>query len=324
MKVSVVIPTYNSAAVIRLTLDSVLRQTVQPDEILVLDDGSTDATLSILESYRPKVSVLRQQNRGVAAVRNELSRLAKGDLVAFLDHDDLWHPRYLEIQSRSFAMNPAAAAFFTLHDNFYGLGDYEWSEASLDFSAATEMISPVSFMERYNNSTGTFYSMSFCCIPKSVLTLIGAEPFCRQVNGVDDCYLCNLLPLFGPVVFKAVPLVAYRVTPQAQSVNQLKNFQLVVEVFQLLEDRYRAFGDPRLWKAFTAAFAGKRRGFGKILMGAGRIVEARRQFLSALRPKVGSASAGKSFFLLCLSFMPKALQPIWPSAIRVSEAQSLK
>ena len=73
MKISVVIPTYNSARVIRLTLDSVLRQTVAPHEILVLDDGSKDETVSILNSYGSKVSVIQQPNRGVAAARNELS-----------------------------------------------------------------------------------------------------------------------------------------------------------------------------------------------------------------------------------------------------------
>ena len=321
MKISVVIPAYNSAAVIRHTLDSVLRQTIQPDEILVLDDGSTDETLSILHSYEPRVSVFRRQNRGVAAARNELCQRAGGDLIAFLDHDDVWHPRYLEIQSQSFVMNPSAAAFFTRHDNFDGVGDYEWSRVSLDFSAATEIISPANFVERYNNSTGTFYSMSFCCIPKSVMMRLGDRPFCEQVSGVDDCYICNLLPLFGPVVFKSIPLVAYRITQQAQSVNQLKNFKLVVDAFQLLENRYQAFGDTQLWNAFNAAFAGKRRRFGKTLMGEGRIAEARSQFLNALRLAGGSASARKSFLLLCLSFMPKTLQPRWPSAHRVSEVQ---
>jgi len=321
MKISVVIPTYNSAAVIRMTLDSVLRQTVAPAEILVLDDGSTDDTVSILNSYRPRVTVIQQANRGVAAARNEVCRRASGDFIAFLDHDDLWHPRYLEIQSQSFVLNPEAAAFFTRHDNFHGLGDYDWNTSSLDYSVAAEVILPVNFVERYNNSTGAFYSMSFCCIPKSVLVKLGNEPFCVQVSGVDDCYLCNLLPLFGLVVFKPIPLVAYRVTQQAQSVNQLKNFRLVVDVFQLLEKRYRTFGDAQLWNAFNAAFAGKRRRFGKTLMGTGQVAEARRQFISALRRGGGSASVGKSFLLLCSTFLPQALQPCWPSAHRMSQVQ---
>lgn len=321
MKISVVIPTYNSSAVIRKTLESVFRQTLPPDEILVLDDGSKDDTLSILNSYRSKVTVFQQANRGVAAARNELCRLANGDFIAFLDHDDLWHPCYLEIQSRQYIEHPAAAAFFTRHDNFFGLGDYDWQNESLDFTGASEVITPVRFVERYNSSTGTFYSMSFCCIPKSVLAKLGDKPFCEQVSGVDDCFLGNQLPLLGAVVFKPVPLVAYRVTQQAQSVNQLKNFKLVVEVFQLLEGRYQKSGDKRLMSAFKTAFAGKRRRYGKTLMGAGRVAEARSQFLNALALKGGFASAGKSFYLWCSSFMPKVLQPRWPSVNRVSSVQ---
>lgn len=322
MKISVVIPTYNSAAVIRLTLDSVLRQTVPPHEILVLDDGSTDDTVAIVESYAPKVSVIRQSNHGVAAARNELSRRATGELIAFLDHDDLWHPRYLEIQGQAYSANPDAVAFFTRHDNFYGLGVYDWSQARLDFSVVPETIRPVHFVERYNNSTGTFYSMSFCCVPKLVLTKLGAEPFCERISGVDDCYFCNLLPLLGAVVFSLVPLVAYRVTQQAQSVNQLKNFQQVVEVFQLLEPRYRNCGEAGLWQAFQIAFAGKRRRYGKTLMGTGRVTEARGQFWCSLRRAGGGASLGKSIALYCVSYLPGILQPRWPADSRQSRGSS--
>src|SRR6185436_11096286 len=98
VKISVAIPTYNSSAFIKSTLDSVLHQTVPPDEILVLDDGSTDNTVSILNSYKPQVTVFQRQNRGVASARNILCDLTRGELIAFLDHDDIWHPNYLESQ----------------------------------------------------------------------------------------------------------------------------------------------------------------------------------------------------------------------------------
>ena len=318
MKISVVIPTYNSAAVIRMTLDSVLRQTVKPHEILVLDDGSTDDTVAILNSYAPTVSVLRRSNRGVAAARNELSRLATGDLVAFLDHDDLWHPRYLEVQSRQFSRHPQAAAFFTQHENINGYGDHQWSDPGSDVGEEPEVIDPVHFVERYNRSTGTFYSMSFCCVPKAVLTRLGEAPFCEAVSGVDDCYLCNLLPLQGDVVYTPARLVAYRLTGQAQSVNQLRNFKLVVDVFQMLEPRYQESGNPALLNAFKAAFAGKRRRYGKTLMGAGKVAEARAQFWRAARAAKSPASVAKSFGLYFIARMPAALQPIWPSSRRAS------
>jgi glycosyltransferase involved in cell wall biosynthesis len=75
MTLSVVIPT--SASVIRATIESVLRQTVAPDEILVLDYSSTDETVSILNSYRPKVSVARRRNCSVAALAEQLTQPVK-------------------------------------------------------------------------------------------------------------------------------------------------------------------------------------------------------------------------------------------------------
>ena len=130
VKITVAIPTYNSTATIRSTLESVLAQTARPDEILVLDDGSTDDTISILESYKPRVALFRQENQGVAGTRNALCARASGDLIAFLDHDDIWHPSYLEVQRYFFVEYSEAAAFFTAHVNFNGYGSYEWNEAT--------------------------------------------------------------------------------------------------------------------------------------------------------------------------------------------------
>ena len=314
MKISVVIPTYNSAATIKAALDSVLRQTVQPDEILVLDDGSTDNTLALLESWRPRVTIMQQENRGVAQTRNRLCQMAGGDLVAFLDHDDLWHPGYLEAQRRQFEQFPAAVAFFTGHVNFSGHDGYNWDELPAPADTAAELIEPLSFFKRYNQTTGLFASMSYCCVPKKVLAAMGDEPF--RVSGVDDSYLCNVLSLFGPVVYAAVPLVAYRVTNGAQSADRLKAIALWVEVFRILEGRFRAEANAGLRRAFRLAFAAKRRQFAKILMGAGRISEARSQIRQSLGNGVHPLSLGKSLGLLLLTYFPAGLQPVWPSSCR--------
>jgi glycosyltransferase involved in cell wall biosynthesis len=270
------------------------------------------------------VTVFQQANRGVAAARNELCQRVSGDLIAFLDHDDIWHPSYLEIQSRQAQKYPTATAFFTLHVNFYGYGGHEWNDDAIGEDAEPEVIAPANFIGRYNNSLGTFYSMSFCCIPKWVLALLGEAPFCETVSGVDDCYICNLFPLHGPVVFTAAPLVAYRVTPQAQSSNQLKNFQMVVQAFESLERYYRDAADAKLLRAFNLAFAGKKRRYGKTLMGAGRISEARKQFLGSMNRSPNPASMAKSVSLFCLSYMPSLLQPRWPSGSRQSAVQTGK
>jgi glycosyltransferase involved in cell wall biosynthesis len=98
--VSVVIPTYNYARYLSAAVDSALSQSLPPAELIVVDDGSTDETERVLEGYRDRIQVLRQKNRGVSAARNAGAAVATGDLLAFLDADDLWLPGKLELQIR--------------------------------------------------------------------------------------------------------------------------------------------------------------------------------------------------------------------------------
>lgn len=314
MTISVVIPTYNSAASIRATLDSVLKQTRQADEILVLDDGSTDDTVSILRRHVPEIKVLRQENQGVAAARNVLAREARHDLVAFLDHDDIWHPRYLARQQQLFERHPKAVASFIGHVDFQGTGAYEWNGEADIGGDTEEVLSSLAFFERYSEATGLFGSMSFCCVPKRVLTAMGDEPF--KISGADDCYLNMGLALMGEVIYEPTRLVAYRFTGGAQSANCLKNKGLFVKVFELLEERYDAHSDSPLHRAFYSSFALSRRGYGKLLMAAGRVSEARRQFRQAIKTSGSPASKSKSLLLWLSTFLPAPAQPRWPAISR--------
>ncbi len=96
MTVSVVIPTYNRAAYIGDAIESALNQTRVPDEILVIDDGSTDDTPEVLSQFDAPVTVIRQPNRGRSAARNAGMACAIGDAVIFLDSDDLLMPDCIE------------------------------------------------------------------------------------------------------------------------------------------------------------------------------------------------------------------------------------
>jgi glycosyltransferase involved in cell wall biosynthesis len=91
-----VIPAYNCAAYIGAALASVRAQTAPPDEIVVIDDGSTDGTAAAVGASGADVRYVHQSNAGPSAARNRGTELASGDLVAFLDADDEWHPRALE------------------------------------------------------------------------------------------------------------------------------------------------------------------------------------------------------------------------------------
>ena len=96
--VSVIIPTYNRVRTLPRALDSVLAQTRAADEIIVVDDGSTDSTVDLLLANYPQVKLLQQPNLGVSAARNHGIREASSDWIALLDSDDRWLPTKLEAQ----------------------------------------------------------------------------------------------------------------------------------------------------------------------------------------------------------------------------------
>jgi glycosyltransferase involved in cell wall biosynthesis len=316
MKVTVAIAAYNAAATIQATLDSVLRQTVQPYEILVVNDGSTDDTASILTIFKPDITVLEQSNKGLSYARNVLCKHAQGELIAFLDADDVWHPRYLEVQCRLFNDYPNAVAFFTGHVNFKGQKSYEWEDDSIEGSFGVELIDATTFFKRYSKATAPFASPSYCCVPKRVLMEIGSEPFDISVRVCDDAYLFYSLALLGPVVYTPICLAAYRFTQGSLSSNRIRNLDYGVYVFDLLDDRYKQSANSQLLRAFKMAYASKQREYAKVLMGAGRVWEARVQLRNSLRLTSSPESIAKSLGLLLLTWIPTQLQPAWPSSAR--------
>jgi glycosyltransferase involved in cell wall biosynthesis len=108
-RISVVIPAFNAAATLGETLASVLSQTRPPDEVIVVDDGSTDATAEIARE-RLDARVLRQANGGVASAMNAGLRASRCSLVAFLDADDVWMPAHLETHERHLGDQPGLDA----------------------------------------------------------------------------------------------------------------------------------------------------------------------------------------------------------------------
>ncbi|MGD8394527.1 MAG: glycosyltransferase family 2 protein [Candidatus Eiseniibacteriota bacterium] len=111
---SVVIPAYNAARTLPATLASVFAQTCQDYEVIVVDDGSTDATPSLLSGYGDRLRVVRKPNEGrPAAARNRGLEAARGTYVAFLDADDLWRPAKLECQLVLLDANPRLGLCYT-------------------------------------------------------------------------------------------------------------------------------------------------------------------------------------------------------------------
>jgi glycosyltransferase involved in cell wall biosynthesis len=105
-QISVIIPTFNRAWSLARAIDSVLAQTLAPTEIIVVDDGSTDGTATVLAAYKDRIKVLTQPNSGVSRARNTGIRYSTGELLALLDSDDEWRPGKLACQAAFFKAHP--------------------------------------------------------------------------------------------------------------------------------------------------------------------------------------------------------------------------
>ena len=113
-RISVVVPTYEGASALADTLESIRRQTMQPAEVIVVDDGSVDDSVVVAERHPVGARVVRLgSNHGVAFARNVGLREASSELIAFVDQDDLWMPRRLERLSAAFAEHPEWRAVVT-------------------------------------------------------------------------------------------------------------------------------------------------------------------------------------------------------------------
>jgi len=208
-----------------------------------------------------------------------LCRAARGDLIALLDADDVWHPKHLEITCRLFGDHPDAAVFFVGQRNVVGHETFEWDLSQTDYGQYTpEIIDSITFFKRYNKTPGLFYP-SVCSFARRVLKDLGDEPF---KTAAEDAYFLYSAILTGVAVYVPICLTAIRVLEGSLSSNRLKVYGGQVQAFELLRERYESVGNHRFTSIFRNEFAGARRQYAKRLMGAGRFAEARRELWLSL------------------------------------------
>ncbi|MFO0989385.1 MAG: glycosyltransferase [Alphaproteobacteria bacterium] len=128
-EISVVMPVWNRSDAVGRAIRSVLAQTFASWELLIVDDGSTDGLAAALEGFRddPRIRTFRQAHAGVSAARNLALRHARGVLVAYLDSDNFWYPRFLEGAATVFRADP------DLDVGYAGIA-YEWPDGRIDFA----------------------------------------------------------------------------------------------------------------------------------------------------------------------------------------------
>lgn len=204
--ISVVIPLYNKEKAIVQTLESVFHQTVASEEIIVVNDGSTDKSLQVVENfirsnvYGVKIKIISQANAGVSAARNKGIKEAKGEYVALLDGDDLWEPTFLEEQVKLIYDFPKAGMWGVNTAFIKGGKTYKWEQGMGEGYRG--------YVENYfGTKHNDLYCSSSVVIRKEVFENVGY--FDERISSSEDLDMWYRIILKYPVVFYDKVLVYY-------------------------------------------------------------------------------------------------------------------
>jgi glycosyltransferase involved in cell wall biosynthesis len=225
--ISVIIPAYNAEKTIRETIESVLNQTIQDFEIVVINDGSQDSTLEIVSSIQdPRLKVFSYPNAKQAASRNRGFAHSIGEYISFLDADDLWTPDKLEAQLKALQDNPQVAVA------------YSWSHCIDEKGKFLREAS-------HSTSSGDVYAKLLLCD----FLDNGSNPLIRrqaliEVGGFDESLppaedWDMWLRLAARYHFVAVPYphILYRQSPNSESANLLRMASACERVIELAFER---------------------------------------------------------------------------------------
>jgi glycosyltransferase involved in cell wall biosynthesis len=201
--INVIITAYNVGPYIAETIESVLAQTRQDYEAIVINDGSTDDTEERIEPYRDRIVYLKQKNGGVMRARNAGLEAARGEYIAMLDGDDLWEPRFLEILAGMLDEDSELGAAFP---NAWFFGSPKFAgQLHQDVFPVAE---PVTFDRVMRRECHIFGSLVF---RRLLLADVGGYDESLQGQGAEDFELWLRMLRFGHrFKFTTEPLVQYR------------------------------------------------------------------------------------------------------------------
>ena len=272
-RVSVVIPVYNGARYLAEAMESVLAQTYADYDVVCVDDGSTDDSLSILARWASRITVVRQQNAGGCAARNAGVARSTGRYIAFLDQDDRWYPRKLEQQVAALDANPAAVLALCNSDRM----DMEGRVVQI---GATVTERPGLMTEPLGRLIGEDQLLSSAIMVRRD-AFVRAGMFDEQLHGFEDFDLAARLRREGRFVFIEEPGMCYRMNTGGQSqsgglrvIRSRERFLL--KMAQLYQDDATKQGLIRGMLADTYS------DWGMAEMRAGHKPEARAQFRRSL------------------------------------------
>jgi glycosyltransferase involved in cell wall biosynthesis len=207
--VSVVIPAHNAQSFIRETLDSVLAQTVQPCEIIVVADCCTDGTTDAVREYAGHVRLLFSDAGSAAAARNAGARAATAEWLAFLDADDCWLPEKLERQLQK-VDDPRTALVYTDRYNFGNLGDLPEVHGTIQPLFAGDVFIQLLLV-------GNHITLSSVLVRREVFLELGG--FAETLKNAEDWEMWIRVAAAHRVEACTEPLVRYRLHASGKSMN---------------------------------------------------------------------------------------------------------
>jgi glycosyltransferase involved in cell wall biosynthesis len=232
-KVSTIIPAYNAGRTIADTVDSALAQRYEGNEVVVVDDGSTDSTAALLSRYGNRIRVVTQPNRGAAAARNAGVAQSNGKYLAFLDSDDIWLPGKLEAMISALERNPRASLAFS---------EYGFIDESGRWYRTSSIGTSPSFSKLMTESPFFGISMSEGIMPSTWVlprpSFDATGGFCEAFKnqGWEDNWILVLLRDLGEFVYVPERLTLYRV---ARSIEMADKYGQGVTIFvTLVKKRY--------------------------------------------------------------------------------------
>jgi glycosyltransferase involved in cell wall biosynthesis len=263
-KVSVILPVHNGASTIGRALGSVFAQSFTDYEILVVDDGSTDETPSLLVDYGDRIRVVTQSNRGVSASRNAGVRAASGEYIAFLDDDDEWMPEMLARCAAALDQDPNCGLAYTgvlrVDQTGTPMSNQEEQTGAIDSPTLAQML-----------------GSPWIVVPSQFVVLRTVfercDGFDERLMGPEDVYFLLLAREHG--YFRGVPDALVRKTTRPLYPKAL-NREPQCDLFcQLVRERYGSSA-AGLIREFRRKRMKVMKHMARILLEEGRIRDARR------------------------------------------------
>lgn len=197
MKISVIIPTYNRAKTIEAAINSVLAQTFAVDEVIVVDDGSTDHTKEIVSKYGSKVKYISQQNSGASAARNYGVSIASNDWLAFLDSDDIWVSNKIDKQVSALEQTGALCCMTAHKDDLGQVFSHDEQQVENSTKLYAEPLHLIIALNRHP-------LMQSLLVHKSLVFKVGLLD--QTLRVAEDTKFIFKLAYFFPIVYINTPL----------------------------------------------------------------------------------------------------------------------